>query len=149
MSLRTDKKVPSKSYLSHKCTRAMKYIYWTCFYNSKPIYFVQLPHEKDSWSTQLYKKFLLLALSTKSQDRWDFVTFQLYPKTLLSLSPTCTHVPTAVTLGIAGEFAPVCVLSLLLCCGAGCCCVQQPCSPRGGIRKILLRIMKLLWGWIP
>lgn len=45
------------------------------------------------------------------------------------------QVPIFETLGVAGEFATVCVLSFLLCCGAGCCCVHQPYSPQGGDEK--------------
>lgn len=118
-----------------------KCIYWTCFSNSKPIYFIHLPYEKDSWRTQQGKKFLLLASSTKSQDRWDCVTFQLYPKTLLSLSPACMHVPTSVTLGMAGEFATVRVLSLVLCW-------MLLCAPAMlTTRRIWERFYKGLWSY--
>lgn len=77
------------------------------------------------------------------------MTFQLYPKTLLSLSPTCMHVPTSVTLGIAEEFATVCVLSLLLCCGAGCCCENQPYSPQGGDEKDFTKGYEVIVGLDP
>lgn len=55
----------------------------------------------------------------------------------------------SVTLGIAGEFVTVCVLSLLLCCGAGCFCVHQPCSPQGGDEKDFTKGYEVIVGLDP
>lgn len=77
-----------------------------------------------------------------------FCSFQLYPKTLLLLSSTCMHMPTSVTLGIAGEFSTVC-FHFFCAVGLDAAVCTSNTHYKEGIRKILQRAMKLLWGWIP
>lgn len=123
-------KVPSKSYLSLKCMRTLKCIYKTCFYNSNQSMFIfpmKMATEAHNYIRSSVLTTCFINKITGQMGHRTFCSFQLYPKTLLSLSSTCMHMPTSVTLGIFH-----CVFSLLLCCGAGCCCVHQQCSLQGG-----------------
>lgn len=156
MSLQTDKKIPSKSHLPHRHTDAQELcnafteLVFQCKANLLCSSFT-VKRTAEALSYTRNSHHLPLQQNHRTEQGLgpsnSILKASFHPA---QAACTCPH----LTLGTARELVALggkSRLPRLLCCGVGWmpACAPAVRNTRWGIRNILQRVMKLLWGSFP